>query len=194
MTIIQLTPAQRLALNGFLSLLASAFVVTISAVYQYYAAGNVSVSALLNFALLTFFITFGKALHDHVPSRAREAIQSAEGIAQKAQETTQTIASSIAPVVQQNQEAIQKVHEVAQTLATSIAPAPQSQETTQIMTTSIAPALQSCQGTTPLPQALSVPLVVIHLPPGSSLVPPPSSPAPPPETKDQVTTGNLAAT
>ena len=230
MMVIQLTPAQKLALNGFFSLVASVFVVTISAAYQFYAAGNVSISALLNFALLTFFITFGKALHDHIPPQARNAIQTAEQNAQKAQETTQTMADSIMPAVQQNKEAaqkvqemtqamadsiipvaqqnheaLQKVHEAAQTLATSsTVPAPQqSQDSTQTLTTSMAPAVQQNQdgtqtlvvGTVPMVQqgqgtataSLSVPLVVIHMPPGSSFVPP----TPTLDAKGQITTENL---
>jgi len=161
MTSAPLTSAQKLALKGFLSLLASALVVTLSAVYQYYAAGNVSVSALLNFALLTFFITFGKALHDHIPPQAREAIQSAQETVQnaqesvrKAQETTQTVTSSIVPAIQQSQEAVQKVQETTQAMASNIVPAIQQsqkvvqkvQEITQGIASSIVPVLQQSQG------------------------------------------------
>lgn len=103
---MKFTQAQQLLLSALLSMLGSGVVAGITAGYQVSQQGNINIGVLINTGLVAFFVFFGKALYDYVPSHASQtmqALQDALAEIQNAHHTAQTpVQPVILPPAQQN--------------------------------------------------------------------------------------------
>jgi hypothetical protein len=71
-----LSPTTRLLIQSLIAVLGSVLAAVVVAVYQSYSqSGVLNPQALLNVALVTFALLFGKAMHDWVPAHAQQLIQ-----------------------------------------------------------------------------------------------------------------------
>lgn len=73
-----LSPTTKLLIQSFLAVLGAALAGAVTAAYQSYILSNkLDFAVLVNVALVTFALLFGKAMHDWVPANIQQLLQAA---------------------------------------------------------------------------------------------------------------------